>query len=723
MADSTTIIAAQVKVDTGNSTANVNDLNKSLETTQKDLANVGAATTTTGKAADEATGHFSTLKDSISGIPGPLAETTEGVGKLSDAFKALLANPVALTIVAIVGALALLYKGFTNSFEGGEKMEQVFAGIKAAAQAVLDTISNLAGAVVKLFHGDFSGAFDQATKAVSGFVDNVVNAYDKMSELTKQAQELAREQADNDLDQAKRQQQLAELRAQAYDDSVPVAKRLALLKQLKDASEQNAKDDMDLAKRVADNKIAQLTVEEDGAKKNYVEIQKIRSDQIKNATENANELRTIGRQITQAQKEEQADRKAAHDKAIEDAKKAEENYAAYIQQLEKIKQDAQLASITDAREKESVQLSNRLADQQKAFDQELAQHKINREQYNELTAALAQDGHAQRQALSKKFADEDAKAEQDYLQKLADLRNQIALDGITNQFDKERLQLQIEYQKELADAEKTYANNAAQLAQYKAALDAKYAADKARVDQKQRQDAAKTELADAKASAKAVIESQDSSTKDKLAALDTETSAVKKAYADQTISAAQYTSDMADFSKARKAIIEQEIAEIFSWADKAKDVFDNMTTALGEQTAAGKAFAVASATISTIESAVKSYNAFSAIPIVGPELGFIAAAAALAAGYANVKKILAVEVPGQGSGGSAPATDAAIPKAPVAPTQSSTSLDSDSINAVGNAAAGGVNQQPVRAYVVESDNSAAANRAARLEGASRLGGQ
>lgn len=52
-----------------------------------------------------------------------------------------------------------------------------------------------------------------------------------------------------------------------------------------------------------------------------------------------------------------------------------------------------------------------------------------------------------------------------------------------------------------------------------------------------------------------------------------------------------------------------------------------------------KAFAIAEATISTYTSAVNAYKSASAIPLVGHILGPIAAAAAIAAGLANVKKI------------------------------------------------------------------------------------
>jgi hypothetical protein len=74
---------------------------------------------------------------------------------------------------------------------------------------------------------------------------------------------------------------------------------------------------------------------------------------------------------------------------------------------------------------------------------------------------------------------------------------------------------------------------------------------------------------------------------------------------------------------------------------------------LGESTAAGKAMAVAATTIDTIQSGVSAFKGMvAAVPgPVGIGLGAVAAAGALASGYASVKKILAVKTPGGGGGG------------------------------------------------------------------------
>lgn len=75
----------------------------------------------------------------------------------------------------------------------------------------------------------------------------------------------------------------------------------------------------------------------------------------------------------------------------------------------------------------------------------------------------------------------------------------------------------------------------------------------------------------------------------------------------------------------------------------ASNVMGAMVQLLGEESEAGKAFAVAQATIDTYQAANSAYKAMAGIPIVGPALGATAAATAVIAGIANVKKILTVD--------------------------------------------------------------------------------
>jgi TP901 family phage tail tape measure protein len=67
--------------------------------------------------------------------------------------------------------------------------------------------------------------------------------------------------------------------------------------------------------------------------------------------------------------------------------------------------------------------------------------------------------------------------------------------------------------------------------------------------------------------------------------------------------------------------------------------------------AIGKAAAIANATIDTYKAATGAYSSLAAIPYVGPVLGAAAAAAAIAAGMANVSKIRSQQTPTRALGG------------------------------------------------------------------------
>ncbi|MFW2828196.1 hypothetical protein, partial [Escherichia coli] len=78
-------------------------------------------------------------------------------------------------------------------------------------------------------------------------------------------------------------------------------------------------------------------------------------------------------------------------------------------------------------------------------------------------------------------------------------------------------------------------------------------------------------------------------------------------------------------------------------ADATADAFGSMAadakSALGETSAAYKAFAITQATIATYTAAIEAYKSTAAIPIVGPALAPVAAGLAVAAGVANIAKI------------------------------------------------------------------------------------
>ncbi|ACU92458.1 Chromosome segregation ATPase-like protein [Capnocytophaga ochracea DSM 7271] len=96
-----------------------------------------------------------------------------------------------------------------------------------------------------------------------------------------------------------------------------------------------------------------------------------------------------------------------------------------------------------------------------------------------------------------------------------------------------------------------------------------------------------------------------------------------------------------DYAKKKIAIDKSvEEAKLIAF----QSVFSQIKGLVGEQTALGKAAAIAETTINTYIAAQKAYSAMAGIPVVGPALGAVAAGAAVVSGMLNVKKIMETNV-------------------------------------------------------------------------------
>jgi hypothetical protein len=145
------------------------------------------------------------------------------------------------------------------------------------------------------------------------------------------------------------------------------------------------------------------------------------------------------------------------------------------------------------------------------------------------------------------------------------------------------------------------------------------------------------------------------------------------------------------FSRIREEIAQDEAqARIMTY----QTVLQSFAMLAGQQTATGKALAIAAATISTYTAAAK------AIEIYGPTpLGYAGLAAALATGFAQVRNIMQVQVPfGGGVGMSSPSLSAPSLGNSIGivnPNQQGSNIG-DNIGAQ-------LRSQPMRAYVVSED--------------------
>jgi len=170
-------------------------------------------------------------------------------------------------------------------------------------------------------------------------------------------------------------------------------------------------------------------------------------------------------------------------------------------------------------------------------------------------------------------------------------------------------------------------------------------------------------------------------------------------------------------SDARKAIIAAESAFRIEQAQKTADVLQGLSDVVGKETAAGKALAVAAATINTYLAASKALAGISTANPLGAALAIAQAATVIGVGLKNVREIIKVKVPGGGGPGPAPAPPPPSTLAPLTPAISPAvqgqALNAEAINNLGNTA--------LRAYVMNSDIQNNDQRNAYLQRNARIG--
>jgi len=181
--------------------------------------------------------------------------------------------------------------------------------------------------------------------------------------------------------------------------------------------------------------------------------------------------------------------------------------------------------------------------------------------------------------------------------------------------------------------------------------------------------------------------------------------------------AADYQSikDAEETFAAKARIDELEKQSKLANAYAISDIVSGLSNLIGQESAAGKGIAVASATIDTYLSASSLFKNASANPItiVNPAYPYLVAAPAVLSGIARVKQIMAVPIPKGGSGGgSVPSISTQAPMVPQLPAAQTTNISRESINDLGN--------QAVRAYVIETDVTGNQQRMAAIKQRARF---
>lgn len=308
--------------------------------------------------------------------------------------------------------------------------------------------------------------------------------------------------------------------------------------------------------------------------------------------------------------------------------------------------DAAYAASIKRAEAESQAITDRSKQRKKEIEEQRKQYDERKKQEIDLASLVNKKGG------TGSTGNTDDKAAKAAAKKAEQLRNQAQdyLDTLARQNNDELKAIDAQEQQKLAKAKEFYSQGALSLKEYEQAKTAIVleAGQKRQdeLDKRQKEAQEKQQKGD---DFMAQIMGQNATELELLDIQEQQKLAVADKYREQgLINEEQYQA-------ALNAINEQYATKR---ADATATAFGNMASnigsALGEASGAYKAFAIVQATIATYTAAIEAYKSTAAIPVVGPFLAPVAAAAAVGAGMAQISAIRSArEQGGQLSAGQA----------------------------------------------------------------------
>lgn len=190
---------------------------------------------------------------------------TKGIKSAVAGFKSLRVAIISTGIGALLIAITSLVSFFTKTQKGADLLSQAMAAIGTVVNVLVDRISLLGGALVKLFKGDFKGAFEDVGNAVSGVTDEIIRETKAIIALEKEMQNLRDAEIDLIVTNAERQKEIEKNRLLAEDETLAIEKRIEALDRATQIEKEVLADELEIARRRAEAIAAEVELSESTA--------------------------------------------------------------------------------------------------------------------------------------------------------------------------------------------------------------------------------------------------------------------------------------------------------------------------------------------------------------------------------------------------------------------------------------------------------------------------
>jgi hypothetical protein len=333
----------------------------------------------------------------------------------------------------ILGALQPLIDGFIElAMNVMPIVTNVFKTAYSAVTALFQSFGKLGGAIVKLFKGDFKGAWEDAKASVTGFSDNYDAAVQRFEVGTKKITKTQKENLKQQNDDAKK----------AFDEKL---KRMEAEDKLDEAKLKKLKEE---ALALATTEQEKLDVEKKFAELSYNARIKDLDDKMTLYKKDSVEYKNLQTEKTNAEAEF-INQKAGF---VDKQKKIDEDNIKARKDFEQKIKEILTAAIDDETQKLTQQRQDKLAKDLADLEEDKQFILLSETKKEEVRKAL-------REAAENDITNIEIKAEQDRLSKklrLLELNGQALLQGTQAYYDNRRALINALEQQELNDLKSQY---------------------------------------------------------------------------------------------------------------------------------------------------------------------------------------------------------------------------------------------------------------------------
>ena len=619
----------------------------------------------TSKGLLESIKNFKVMGFSINGVGKGMKKVIPTIKKMFSSIKMGIASTGIGLLVIAVGSL-IAY--FTRTKKGAELLQNIFAGLGAVMNVLLDRVAKLGEIIVSVFTLDLSGAWEGLKTLFTGVGDEMQREMNLAVQLQRELHHLEASTRMLNVQRAESAAIIEQLKEKAQDLNKTEEERIGHLEHaalietaLLEKSLKNAEKALSIQTRamtMSDNKIEDLQKMADLE----IEIANIKR-------KSAKVTRSLLKQTNSIQKSVAAEEERRQNKWLAKQQEIKKANMKLVREAHVIVRELALREIEDLQKLENALLTEEANKKKKIIaDSKLSakNKKIATELVNDLLLSDLKIMNAK----YKKIEEDRAQSVADRLEQI---NNEIKVSAIKGEYEKQIALLEIQ---KGADDDAIDQLNATleEKGELKRASAIKYAGIK--------EELFNEEVEREKGQAKELQAFKEELAIEGLNVILTGIQVQEQALTNQ------YNQDV-KLAEANGESIE----------NIEKDYQAKMVANAKKQ----KAVSIGLAIVDTYQSAVAAYNNALAIPGAGIVMAPIAAGLAVATGLANVAMIAGTDV-GDGGGGGGSISSGTLASAPPAPEMMSGSFD----------ISGGVAPEPIQAFVVTDEMTSSQNQLANI---------